>query len=69
MLRNCKEKKLLNLICFVFVSDSMAIQSEDDRELILSEIYALQNTADNDLEVSILGRSLKKILWLNIKFF
>ncbi|XP_047142726.1 uncharacterized protein LOC100205244 isoform X1 [Hydra vulgaris] len=34
--------------------DSMDINSDEDRELILSEIYALQNPSDADLQVSIL---------------
>ena len=34
----------------------MGISNIDDRELILSEIYALKNPEDMDVEMSLLGK-------------
>ena len=47
----------------------MKITSNDDRELILSEVYALQN--DVDMEVSMLGKqpSYYLMFFLYIKSF
>jgi len=36
----------------------MKITSTDDREMILSEVYALQTTSDVDLQVSMLGKGI-----------
>lgn len=40
--------------------DEMDIDSNEDQELILSEIYALQNPGDGDLELSMLGKHNNK---------
>ena len=47
----------------ISISEKMKITSNDDRELILSEVYALQN--DVDMEVSMLGNEI--IIFLNSK--
>ena len=47
----------------IVISEKMKITSNDDRELILSEVYALQN--DVDMEVSMLGNEI--IIFLNSK--
>ncbi len=39
----------------LFVADEMGITNAEDRELILSEIYALKNPEDIDIELSLLG--------------
>ncbi len=40
----------------LFVADEMGITNAEDRELILSEIYALKNPEDIDIELSLLGK-------------
>ena len=58
-----KQVKKVNVIFSVFLSsiidflaiDEMNIDSVEDQEFILSEIYALQNNTEVDLELSMLG--------------